>query len=79
MIRIVERYQTADGKLFETEKDALEHIADQCRAILDESTRPLVNEGRMTLSEQYRLIMTMIPDAQAAKQLTQRLLANFSA
>lgn len=69
----VEVYQTADGKQHPTPKKAEEHVADQCREILDERIKHMLPKGHLTSTDRYRVIMQLIPDAAAARVLAGEL------
>lgn len=78
MFKTVERFQTADGELFESEDFALLHIADQCREVLDERLSALVAAGKLTAMGRYQIIMALIPDGKAAYALAQALQKKFT-
>lgn len=71
MIRKVEMYRLADGSLYEDPKKAAEALADQCRQAISDRLKPLV--GAMTVSELYKVVMTLIPDDKAALSLSLQL------
>lgn len=64
---------TADGKQFDNERSALEHVADVCREGLAKRLKPLMDAGHMTASEQFRVVMTLAPDAETVRQLAEEL------
>jgi hypothetical protein len=66
-IEPVEVYRTHDGETHETAALANEHIANKCRAMLDKRLAHIV--GKITMAEKFRIIMALIPDANAANEL----------
>jgi hypothetical protein len=69
MIEKVSRYQSPDGKLHETLEKAQEYVTDQAREVLDKSITPLLKKGKLSASDRYTLVMTILPDYEALKNL----------
>ncbi len=76
MFYTIKRYQTADRKEHKTQKIAEEHIADQCRKIIESKMGPL--SGSESHKDRVRLILNLIPDAKSARLLALELLKNFT-
>lgn len=68
----VEMYKTSDGKLFDTEERASEHVADLCREIIAARLEPL--KGPLSANEIYRVVMAIIPDGSAAASLARAMM-----
>jgi hypothetical protein len=73
--RKIEVFETADGARFDDKAKAIEHVAEQCREVIDASLAQL--NGRLGRSEIYRIVMCLIPDATAAKELVDNLSSKF--
>lgn len=61
MIRKTERYETMDGRLFESQDAATEHAIDAIREIFAERLQPLVSNGKLSHSERFTIIMQLLP------------------
>lgn len=73
MLKRFEVFETSDGKRFDNEAKALEHIADAAREILDARLAPLMAAGKLSANDRYRVVLAIIPDANAAKALWMQL------
>lgn len=69
MIREIEVYETSDGKHHDTKEKAQEHVADAIREAIDARLEPLIKDGRLSKNDAFRIVMAIIPDANAAKAL----------
>lgn len=69
MIREIEVYETSDGKRHDTKEKAQEHVADAIREAIDAALEPLIKGGMLSKNDAFRIVMAIIPDANAAKVL----------
>lgn len=73
MIEQVTKYETSDGKLFDSEKEAQEHDIDRAREFFYKRTQFLIDNGNMSASQQFDMILKMLPDYQSAIALSNAL------
>jgi hypothetical protein len=73
MLKTVEHYETPDGKTFADEGDALTHIADRCREVLDKRLEPLL--GKFSANDLYQVVMAIAPNSDACESLAKQLAA----
>jgi len=67
-MKIVERYQTSDGKLFEGEKAAKDHQEDIIGELLDDL---LENDdrGNLTRSDRFNILSKMLKNPSLKKKI----------
>lgn len=71
MIRAVTVFETASGKRYDSRKQALEAVADECREVLDKQLKNLHNT--LGASALYKVVMELAPDAESIKALVDKL------
>jgi hypothetical protein len=70
MFREIQVFETRDGKRFDDDKKASEHVANACRELIDARLESLVKSGHFSKAETFRIVMALIPDADAARKLS---------
>lgn len=71
MIEPVEKYQTSDGKLHSSVAKAEAHDLDRVRELIDNKLKSIkmIQDGRLTASDRYELILALLPDYKGALAL----------
>lgn len=72
MIEQIEVWKVQTGERFDTLKEAQEYVTDQLREVLSKRLKPLLGPG-MTASEQYKVIMAILPDYEAVMDLNRAI------
>lgn len=73
MIRRLTVFETADGKRFDDEDKAREHVADLCREALDKRLKAATKPGKFSANDIFQIVMALVPDALAGAELADEL------
>lgn len=68
-IQLVERYQTNDGKVFETQEKAKNYLVSEVQQFLDNKTYPLVGKGMFSRADQVSFIKGLVKDFDDLEEL----------
>ena len=68
MYKIIEAYKTADGRLFEREREAESHGKDLLGQALDDFL-PHDDRGNITQTDRYNVLMKQLSDPKTAERL----------
>ena len=65
-VQAIDAYKTTDGRLFESEKGAIDHQTDIVGELLD-TLLPVDDRGNVTASDRFNLLTKMLADERLPK------------